>query len=414
MSLKTRLAHLQQQTGTQPVTPTPAQSKEATVSELRRRLASMSRTRSHARPPPKPQTHSIDTLADALQGEVIGEGLIQVKASLPLQGHHGRIALQQLQQAHHLPNEADPERRRVYLDTETTGLSGGSGTVAFLIGIALVTNEHIELTQLLITQFAAEAALLSALNALLTSEDHLVSYNGKSYDLPLLQTRYRMQGLKHPFATMPHLDLVHPMRRLFGQCWADCRLATVEANLLGFTRDDDLPGSQAPEAWFRYLRQGDARQLIRVVKHNREDIISLAVAHNTLAQAIKQPQGSDMDIAILARWLAETNREEAIMLLEVNKGDLCQESLRLLAELYRREERWQEAVCLWENLADNQCMESIERLAKYHEHVTKDLVKAWQYSQRLPEGDEHEWRRQRVSEKLARRDRCQSDVFSHQ
>jgi uncharacterized protein YprB with RNaseH-like and TPR domain len=413
MSLKTRLARLQQQTGAQPVTPAPAQSKEATISELRRRLASMSRTRSHARPPPKPQTHSIDALADALQGEVIGEGLIRIKANLPLQGHHGRIALQQLQQAHHLPTETAPERRRIYLDTETTGLSGGSGTVAFLIGIALVTQEHIELTQLLITQFSAEAALLSTLSALLTAEDHLVSYNGKSYDLPLLQTRYRMQGLPHPFAALPHLDLVHPVRRLFGQRWADCRLATVEANLLGFTRNDDLPGSQAPEAWFCYLRQGDARQLIRVVKHNRDDIISLAVAHNTLAQAIQQPQGTDMNIAILARWLAETNRAEAIALLEAEKDDLCQESLRLLAELYRKEECWQEAVPIWEHLAVNKCMESIERLAKYHEHITKDLSKAWQYSQCLPEGSEHEWRRQRVSEKLARWDRRQNDVYSH-
>ncbi len=400
MSLKSRLSTLQTQAGASPVVATVTQKDNQNY--LQERLSHLHAARIQAPDRPSRSAMPIDALADAIKGEVIAEGLIRISDTLSLEGQCGRIALSQLQQTYRLPIEVENDCRRVYIDTETTGLSGGSGTVAFLVGIAIVTDEAIELTQLLITQFSAEAAMLSALTQLLTPDDQLVSYNGKSYDLPLLITRFRMQGLVHPFKTLPHLDLVHPMRRLFAHRWPDCRLMTVEERLLGLIRKDDLPGSQAPEAWFNYLQRGDARRLIRVIKHNHQDIISLAVAHSTLSISIQQPEEHDVDIYRLARWLSEFIECEAVVLLERKYGSLCHNAIRLLAELHRRNARWKKAIPLWEQLAESDCKESIERLAKYHEHISKDFSMAWDYCKRLPIDVKNEHRRMRVYKKLSK------------
>jgi hypothetical protein len=290
--------------------------------------------------------------------------------------------------------------RRVYIDTETTGLSTGSGTLAFLVGIAVVKEAEIELTQLLLTCFAAEAALLSQLANTLTADDRIISYNGKSYDLPLLITRFRMQGLAHPFDGLPHFDLLHPVRRLFGRRWNDCRLRTVEEKLIGFTRSDDLPGAEAPAAWFAYLRTGHSRALERAVAHNRQDIISLAVAHSAVAMAIAQPRVFDVDLYALARWLYEVNEDDARTLLQSHVESLCENGRRLLAQLLRRAGCWQQAVPIWEALAARGCLDSIERLAKYHEHISKDLAAARRCCELLPASPACEQRSRRIGEKL--------------
>jgi hypothetical protein len=326
--------------------------------------------------------------------------VIRIRERVPLAGTLGAVALSALRDTPCLPGETGGNRRHVYLDTETTGLSGGSGTLAFLVGVAVVDTDALELTQWLITRFAAEASALSAFADSLTAADRLVSYNGKSYDLPLLVSRFRMQGLQPAFEKLPHLDLLHPVRRLFGKRWNDCRLLSVEKQLLGFRRLDDLPGSEAPAAWFRYLRQGQAGPLIQVVEHNRQDIISLAVAHAALAQAIEQPTAFDVDLPALARWLSDSDEAHARALLQTHAGALCDDGKRLLAQLLRRAGHWPQAVALWETLAAAGCNESIERLAKYHEHISKDLEAAKRCCDRLPLTPAIQHRRQRLDGKI--------------
>ncbi len=228
----------------------------------------------------------------------------------------------------------------------------------------------------------------------------MVSYNGKSYDLPLLISRFRMQGLTHPFEGLPHLDLLHPVRRLFSKRWADCRLTTLETNLLGFHRVDDLPGAQAPAAWFDYIRHGWAEKLIRVVAHNQQDILSLVAAHSALAQAIEQPQAFEVDLHALARWLSETDERRALELLLSHSDRLCNDGKRLLGTLARRAGDWALAVKLWEELAAGGCADSIERLAKYHEHIRKDLVLAKHYGEQLPVSHARSHRLERLNRKL--------------
>jgi uncharacterized protein YprB with RNaseH-like and TPR domain len=399
MNLKSRLSRLQSQAGTGVASPAP----EPTVSDLRARIAQLENRGPGKRGLAPAGAPSCGAIMAALEGELITDGLIRIRKRFSLSGKLGSIALQTLRNRPCLPGEPENENlRRVYIDTETTGLSGGSGTLAFLIGIAVVENDAIELSQFLMTRFAAEAASLSAFAETLSPNDQLVSYNGKSYDLPLLITRFRMQAMQHPFDGLPHLDLLHPVRRLFSRRWADCRLISLEQNLLGFSRVDDLPGSEAPAAWFSYIRSGQGAQLIKVVEHNQQDIVSLAVTHSVLTQAIAQPQAFNVDLYALARWLSESSEDDARELLQSHADELCDDGKRLLGQLARRAGHWPQAIAIWEALAAAGCTDSLERLAKYHEHISKDLAAARRCCNLLPGNTSREHRRRRIEGKLNR------------
>jgi uncharacterized protein YprB with RNaseH-like and TPR domain len=401
LNLKSRLSRLQARTGNPGTVAVP----QSATSHLRSRLATLRPQRLHTRGTSADSTLTLtlSALAEALGGKRVSEGVIRIQRHIPLAGRLGTVELNALRPDPVLPGDfADPKRRQVYIDTETTGLSGGSGTLAFLIGIAVIGDDDIALTQFLLTGFGAEAAMLSAFAETLSGDDRLVSYNGKSYDLPLLLTRFRMQALSHPLEGLPHLDLLHPVRRLFGSRWSNCRLQTLERNLLGFRRVDDLPGSEAPAAWFDYVRAGHADRLVRVVDHNRQDIISLAVAHCVLARVIDQPRTCDMDLAALARWLAEHDETAARNLLEAHANRLCTDGRRLLGGFYRRTGDWTRAVATWEQLAASGCTDSRERLAKYHEHISKDLHAARRYCNTLPKNAAREHRLRRIDRKMLR------------
>jgi uncharacterized protein YprB with RNaseH-like and TPR domain len=396
MPLKSRLSRLQAQAGTVVAAPEPAPA----ASRLHSRLAQLRPGRVQAQGASVRSVLSTEALAGELGGELITDGVIRICRRIPLSSTLGAIDLASLRTHPQLPGDSGSDTlRQVYIDTETTGLSGGSGTLAFLVGIAVVEDTAIALTQFLLTRFAAEAALLSAFAETLSPRDRLVSYNGKSYDLPLLQTRFRMQALQQPFDERPHLDLLHPVRRLFGNRWQDCRLLTLERNLLGFSRIDDLPGSEAPAAWFDYVRSGIGGRLIRVVKHNHQDIVSLAVAHSALARAIDQPRAFAVDLHALARWLAERDATAARELLQAHADDLCANGRRLLGQYCRRAGDWSQAVSIWKELAAAGCTDSLERLAKYHEHISKDLAAARTCCEQLPRAAVHEHRRQRIERK---------------
>jgi uncharacterized protein YprB with RNaseH-like and TPR domain len=166
--------------------------------------------------------------------------------------------------------------RLLHFDTETTGLAGGTGTRAFMIGAADWVGGRLRIRQLTLTTMAAETAMLRTFAEWLGEDTVLVSYNGKCYDAPLLATRYRLARLPNPLTGLGHLDLLHPVRRHWKHQWENCRLATAERQLLGVVREDDLPGSEAPAAWLTYLRGGSARNLRRVAAHNAQDLKSLA------------------------------------------------------------------------------------------------------------------------------------------
>jgi uncharacterized protein len=172
--------------------------------------------------------------------------------------------------------EAIDASRLCFFDTETTGLAGGTGTRAFMLGAGDWHAGAFRVRQLTLTTMAGEAAMLDAFARWLAPDAVLVSYNGRSYDAPLLATRYRLARRASPLPGLLHLDLLHPTRRRYRGVWENCRLATIERHLLGVVREDDLPGSEAPRAWRDWLRGGSAHDLRRVGAHNRQDLCSLA------------------------------------------------------------------------------------------------------------------------------------------
>lgn len=177
-----------------------------------------------------------------------------------------------------VPSIADgpiDRRRLLCFDTETTGLAGGVGTRAFMIGVASWDAHRLLVRQLYLTTIAGEAAMLRRFADWLQPDTILVSYNGKSYDAPLLKGRLRLNRIEHRLASLPHIDWLHPTRRAYRGVYENCRLATIEREVLKIVREDDLPGAQAPAAWLAYLRGQSSRNLGRVLDHNRQDVITL-------------------------------------------------------------------------------------------------------------------------------------------
>ncbi|MBL8488719.1 MAG: ribonuclease H-like domain-containing protein [Rhodocyclaceae bacterium] len=225
-------------------------------------------------------------LAGALAGVETAPGLVLVERAYPLWHRVGRVPLAGLPGVRAEGFPADP-LRCLFLDTETTGLAGGTGTVAWMVGLGRLGTDAFGLRQWVMAGFAAEAALLGALAAEVRRDDVLVSFNGKSYDLPLLATRFRMHGMPDPFAGLPHLDLRHPLRRRHGAGLPDGRLKTLEEAVLGHRRERDLPGAEAPAAWLAWLRDGRVGLLPEVARHNRADLLAMAALCQCLGDTEK-------------------------------------------------------------------------------------------------------------------------------
>ncbi len=219
-------------------------------------------------------------VATFLGGELVDTGLARIEHLYPLPVRHGRAALNA---GFHVPSavfskdRADPIaiEDAVFLDTETTGLSSGTGTVAFMIGSARFAERGLRVTQWMITSFAGERPMLCALSAMLANARLLVTYNGAAFDIPLLRTRFRMHGLADSTLSYAHADLLPWARRNRLKHWPDARLQTLEREGLGVLRVDDLPGAEVPKAWQQWLRAGDAGPLRRALEHNRLDLVTL-------------------------------------------------------------------------------------------------------------------------------------------
>ncbi len=176
-------------------------------------------------------------------------------------------------------------RRALFLDLETTGLAHGMGTLAFLIGTAHFQGPRLVFEQWLLRDPDEEQATLHDFAARLADADYLVTYNGRAFDLPLLRARFSAHKLDDPAAHLAgHLDLLHPTRRLLGHGLPDCRLATLESHRLGVHRVDDAPGSEAPARYHAYLHGEDPGPLVAIVAHNRDDVLSMVVLLDLLAE----------------------------------------------------------------------------------------------------------------------------------
>src|SRR5579864_316126 len=209
--------------------------------------------------------------------------------------------------------------RWAFLDTETTGLAGGTGTYAFLIGVGSIGDAGFRVRQFFMRDYGEERSLLASLAEYLSRFDVLVTYNGKAYDQPLLETRYRMVRAQTPFTRMEHLDLLFGARRLWKLRLDSCRLVDLENQILGLEREGDLPGEMIPYYYFEYLRTMQAFQLVPIFHHNVMDIVSLACLTAVVPCAFRSPEDPGLrhgaDLVGLARWHAQADRvDEAVKL----------------------------------------------------------------------------------------------------
>ncbi len=292
----------------------------------------------------------------------------------------------------------------LFLDTETSGLAGGTGTWVFQVGILRYGTGGWRLRQYLLARLDSEPQFLEAVAGELQGANLVVTYNGKTFDGPLLATRFRLVGRPSPLDEVPHLDLLARVRRAFASVWPDCRLASAEERLLRFRRQGDLPGAAAPQAWLDWLRHGRMTALAAVARHNRWDLLSLAALPAPLATAYRDPAATGAKIqTVAAHHLARGAAERALAILTANLARLTPPALRMLAELHRRRGEWEPACRIWSDLAEGNDPLALEHLAKYHEHRRGDPATALTLAARLPQGPSRDRRCARLSAKLGHR-----------
>ena len=274
-----------------------------------------------------------------------------------------------------------PVTRWAFLDTETTGLAGGSGTYAFLIGVGRVTAEGFRVRQFFMRDYGEEPSLLWALAEHLAAFDVLVTYNGKTYDQPLLETRYRMARARPPFARLAHLDLLHGARRLWKLRLESCRLVDLENRILGVEREGDLPGEMISYVYFEYLRTQQAWKVVPIFHHNAVDLLTTACLTGIVPFAFREPGAARFvhgaDLVGLARWFAHAGeREQAAGLMRraIDLGlpdNLLFRTMWDMAALEKRLGRDAASLAVLTDLAASPNpyrLQSLEALAKHYEH----------------------------------------------
>jgi uncharacterized protein YprB with RNaseH-like and TPR domain len=276
----------------------------------------------------------------------------------------------------------------LFLDTETTGLVGGAGTLAFLVGVGTFTPDGFRLRQYFLRDPGDEAAMLHALLEDLDLASGLVTFNGQVFDLPLLESRYIISlRQRRNLLAAPHLDLLHPSRRLWSRALPDCTMATIEQQILHLHRsEDDIPGALIPGLYLEYLRTGATGGMQRVIYHNTMDVLSLVgVATQVLGRHHQADPGqlTASEALAVGRWHQQAGRvdpaEQALRsAVTSSDGNLRLEALRRLTEYLKRGGRAAEALSGWAEWHDRAPADPTpcEELAKYFEWEARDLAQA--------------------------------------
>lgn len=284
-------------------------------------------------------------------------------------------------------------RDLLFLDTETTGLAG-AGTVAFMVGVAFFEpaagGDVLVVRQYFLRDFDDELAMLTLLEELAASKKGLVTFNGRSFDLPLLDNRYILNRLNVSLGDWPHIDLLPPSRRLWRNRLGGCGLKDLEQSLLFVQRThEDIPGWLIPGLYQEYLRTGDAREMMRVFYHNQLDMLSMVTLMARVVRQFAHPQPDDhpVDLFSLGKWQLDlgltaegeqTIRQAAVGDLPL---ELYHEALYKLGEVLKRNGRSTEAVPLWQQIAATS-FEDINahvELAKFYEWEQQDYPTASQW-----------------------------------
>jgi hypothetical protein len=326
--------------------------------------------------------------------------------------------------------------RTIFIDLETTGLSGGAGTLAFLVGCGYFDLGAFQVRQFLLTSHAGERALLAAVAEFFADTDLIVTYNGKTFDVPVMETRWTFHRMEMPLDGVPHFDMLHPARRLWkgradgrstGGDEGGCRLSTLERVLFDVQRVGDVGGFEIPGRFFGFIRSGDPRPLEPVLEHNRIDLVSLAAVTARAARLTREGHGGCRDCAealSLGKIFEKgefTARAEACYRYACGSPEslVRADALYRLGVRLRRDRHFADAASVWRELIDFTAPRAmrrgllgdlrqvaVEALAIHQEHRAKDLAGARELA--LASLEESGGRAESVRHRLARLDRKMS------
>jgi uncharacterized protein YprB with RNaseH-like and TPR domain len=397
MNLKERLDRLTS------ITSTKEEHKSQVISDLKQRLDRLLEPKKIYR------KKVILPIEELVNGEVIstpdGESF-QVKEYFPSHFRYGEMALAEVLDiptypAHLISKDERLKeldlRKALFLDTETTGLAGGTGTFAFMIGLGFFEGDGFLVHQFFMRDYSEERASLSLLKGLLESFQFLITFNGRLYDIPLLETRFILSRLPSKIREMANFDLLYPSRRIWKGAYDNCRLITLESQLLGMERRDDVPSEWIPYLYFDYLQTGDASKIHRVFYHNQMDILSMVALAGRIHLTYHDPQAAQPRKGIehfaLGRLFWEHRYpEKAISCFEIAlkrcDENLSWEVMRWLSMALKKTGQGEKARSLWEEMVtwpyQKDTFPYIE-LAKYHEHRLKDFDRAVAYVEKALE-----------------------------
>ena len=357
----------------------------------------------HLTPPPPRLDYPIENVIPGRLVDTPAGQAYRVEQFYPPDYRHGRAGLNlyaPLQVMARWVNEPLVNGAEIkgfaFLDTETSGLAGGTGTYAFLVGAGRYEGDQFHLAQFFMRDPTEEPAMLLALEAFLVRSTVLVTFNGKAFDIPLLNTRFAMQGWASPLADLAHVDLLHLARRLWRERLPSRTLGNLEVQILDAHRTvDEVPGWMIPHIYFDYLRSGDARPMKNVFYHNAMDVLSMAAlldhTAELLANPMQIPPGNETDQAAIARIyedLGELDLAAQLYRQSLENGlpdRLMKDTLQRLSFLHKRRGELTPAMELWTKAANLGHIYAYIELAKVYEHTQKDYSLALGYTEQALE-----------------------------
>jgi tetratricopeptide (TPR) repeat protein len=290
--------------------------------------------------------------------------------------------------------------------------------------VGRITSDGFCVRQFFLREYAEEHSALAALETHLADFDVLITYNGKTYDQPLLETRYKSRRHEHPFSRLNHVDLLHGARRLWRTRLENCKLIQLEQEILGFCREGDLPGELIPYVYFEYLRSHEAQKLVPIFHHNAMDILTLACLTAIVPAAFRGTGAESLsrlgirrgeDLASIARWLLTASQyEQALDLFKRAMQTRLPDTLLFrtlwdIALLEKKLDRSSAALEIFADLAacrNDYRVAALEELAKYHEHERRDFASALRFTTEalsFGESSSLHRRRERLETRLANR-----------
>jgi len=277
----------------------------------------------------------------------------------------------------------------VFLDLETTGLAGGTGTVPFLVGLAYYRDERFKVTQFFLNEMAEEDRLIREVGQFIRDMDFksIVTYNGKAFDMPLVETRFTMHRTPCPLRGLPHLDFLFSARSLWKHKYDSCRLFNLAQQIVQAERSEDIPGAEIPLRYFQYIRSGDFSLIDPILYHNQEDLLSLlgvVVAGAVLVERNREAgeRGEDdaMDLYGVAKLFerAGDSSTSAALLEKALAGgggltaEVSQNARKKLSRHFKKNKDWEKALAFWQEMASGEEVDCFRELSMYFEHTAKD------------------------------------------